>query len=305
MALIILHKNRYIYSIKLKIKRYLYSSPFLFKNYLKLKEIVIKERAVPANRENMLFEKIFVETVSYCNNDCIFCPASREARVKDPSHFMPEDLYMKILNELAGLSYSGSLAFHCNNEPLLDKRLVFWVKTARSLLKNNFFYLYSNGILINLELANQLFEAGLNRIIVDNYNNQHDLIPSVENLINQASFLKGELIISYRHKDEYLGNRAGESSNARVFLKKPLKLICARPLTEMVVGYNGVVPLCCADGLWKITLGNVRNTSLKDVWFSAKFKEIRESLLKGDRSCTEICRVCDALNLASPKGIRV
>ena len=301
MALIVRNKNRHIYNIKSRIRKCVYSNLFMLKRYLKLKEIFIKSKCI-AGRENTLFKKVFIETVSYCNSDCAFCPASTKIGAKKPESLMPEDLYLKILNELADISFTGSLAFHCNNEPLLDKRLASWIKIARGLLKANFFYLYTNGTLIDIKLTNELFESGLNRIIIDNYNDRHELIPVVKSLISSSSLLKGEVIVNYRLKDAYLGNRAGESPNARFFLREPLKVICVRPLNEIVVGYDGTVPLCCADGLWRVVMGNVKKTSLRDVWFSDFFKRIRSSLLKRDRSCTEICKICDALNFSAPKG---
>ncbi|MFH1191354.1 MAG: radical SAM/SPASM domain-containing protein [Candidatus Omnitrophota bacterium] len=277
---------------------------FLRKNYLKLKEFVIKNNYGASPDDNALFNKVFIEAVSYCNNDCAFCPASAKAGAKKPENLMREALYIKILNELANISFTGSIAFHCNNEPLLDPRLPSWIKMARSLLKNNFFYLYTNGIFINVNLANALFNAGLNRIIINNYNDQHKLNPAIRKLLDNAAVLRGEVIINYRAKTDYFGNRAGQSPNMGSFLKKPLNIQCMRPSTEIVIGYDGTVPLCCADGLWKVIAGNVKDSSLKDIWFSDFFKKIRVALAKGDRDCTEICRVCDGLNFPAPKGIR-
>ncbi|MFC1808776.1 radical SAM/SPASM domain-containing protein [Candidatus Omnitrophota bacterium] len=302
MALVIRNKNKHIYNIKSNVRKFMHCHPIIRKGYLKLKEIYIRH-SVPSGRKNVLFQKIFIETVSYCNNDCEFCPASTTVKAKKAEDFMSENLYMKILNELRDISFTGSVAFHCNNEPLLDVRLVSWVKKARTLLEENFFYLYTNGMLINMKLANDLFDAGLNRIIIDNYNDKHEPIPAVKDLLDHKSFLKGELIVSYRHKNDYLGNRAGQSQNARFFLKDPLNVMCIRPSKEIVIGYDGSVPLCCADGLWKMKMGNVQETDLKTIWFSNHFKNIRRSLLQGDRSCAAICNVCDALNFSSPKGI--
>jgi radical SAM protein with 4Fe4S-binding SPASM domain len=239
-----------------------------------------------------------------CNNDCAFCSASTKIGAKRPENLMSEELYIKILNELVSISFTGSIAFHCNNEPLLDSRLASWVKIARGLLKTNFFYLYTNGILINLGLANQLFKAGLNRIIINNYSNNFELLPSVQYFIDNLSVLRGDIILNYRSKNEYLSNRAGQAPNVKFILKEPLNVICLRPLKEIVIGYDGTVPLCCADGLWRVVMGNVKETGLKDIWFSDFFKSIRKSLAEGNRNCTKICKVCDALSFFAPKGIR-
>jgi len=292
MSLIIRNKSKSLYGMKLYFKQHIYGNRFLLKQYLKGKEMFIRNR-IPRIGENTLFQKIFIETVSYCNNDCRFCPASARVGLKNRAHVMSETLYQKIIKELADLSFAGSMAFHCNNEPLLDERLESFISRARALLKDNFFYLYSNGTLINKELAQRLFGAGLNRMIISNYNDSHELLPQVKGLIDHWSDMQGEMIVDYRHTHEYLGNRAGESPNAQYILEKPLDIACFRPLTEIVVGYDGTVPLCCADGLWKVTLGNAQRSTLSEIWFSQRFKEVRTALGKGDRGCTEICSLCD------------
>jgi len=304
MDIIIWNKNKYINRLKSSIRQYIYNTYFMWNNYLKFKNVIIKNSGMVNNAEGVLFKKIFIETISYCNNDCSFCPASAKIGVKNPENFMTEDLYIKIIRELRNISFNGSIAFHCNNEPFLDDRLTSWIKTARRFLKNNFIYLYTNGILINTELADRIFEAGLNRIIINNYNDKNELNHSVKKLLDGSFNSRGEIIINYRFKSEYFGNRAGQSPNARFLLKEPLKIICLRPLTEIVVGYDGTVPLCCADGLWKVIMGNAQKSSLKEIWFSGFYKRIRECLVKGDRSCTEICKVCDALNFPAIKGVR-
>ena len=80
--------------------------------------------------------------------------------------------------------------------------------------------------------------------------------------------------------------------------------MCQRPSKEMVIGYDGTVPLCCADTKWKAVMGNVRERGIKDIWFSDFFKKVRMSLADGDRTLQEICGVCDALNFPALKGIR-
>jgi len=293
-----------MHSITSKIRKFIHNRPFILSGYFGVKAIFVKLNGSIKTGEQELFKKIFIETISYCNNDCAFCPASCKSGVKNPQNFMSEDLYLKILKELKDISFKGSLAFHCNNEPLLDRRLASWVKKARDLLKDNYFYLYTNGVFIDVGLVNELFEAGLNRIIVNNYNDEYILNPSIRKLVEDSFMLKGEVIVNYRVKSDYLGNRAGESPNAGSFLKKPLNIICPRPLRELVVGYDGTVPLCCADGVWKVKMGNLRETSIKDIWFSDFFKMVRKSLSMGDRKSTEICKACDALKFFSPKGIR-
>lgn len=297
------NSNKYLYGARLTLKKYIRRNEFLLKGMLKIRERLIKFKGFPEDADG-LFSKVFIETVSYCNNDCAFCSASKNKGFKKPDNFMPESLFSKIINELKELSFCGSVAFHCNNEPLLDGRLPGWIRIAREKLKNNFFYLYTNGTLINAKLAGDFFEAGLNRIVINNYSLKHELIEPINEFTKDFQGKRGEIIINYRRKTEYLGNRAGESPNAALVLKKSFDIVCIRPAKEIVIGYDGTVPLCCGDVLWKTVLGNVRGSCLKDIWFSQEFKRIRSALLRGDRTYSETCRICDVLDFPAPQGAR-
>ena len=292
------NKNQLLYTLLLALKRLIHSNGFLLMPYLRIKESVITRKiGIDYNGVDALFEKIFIETVAHCNNNCDFCPLPGKIKAGAPLNFMSEELFMKIILELKSIFYKGSVAFHCNNEPLLDGRLASWIKIARANLKHNFFYIYTNGILLSVTAAQELFDAGLNRIIFNCYARGQEVINTVKKLTREDVLLRGELVIQYRRKDEYLGNRAGQSPNSRFSLKRPLEIMCLRPQREIVVCYDGTIPLCCADALLKSVMGNAREKSLREIWFADSFRRIRRALAERDRSCTEICKKCDSLQL--------
>lgn len=70
--------------------------------------------------------------------------------------------------------------------------------------------------------------------------------------------------------------------------------ICALCFYELVVHSDGTVSPCAAD--WqkdKQNLGNVMETSLKEIWESEKRKEILISFLKGTENPYIACRACE------------
>lgn len=206
---------------------------------------------------------------------------------------MSKDLYLKILNELKVLDFDGRFIFHGNNEPLLDKRLCDLIGIARGLFPKNYFSMNSNGLCINATLELDLFNAGLTELTINNYTDNLELLPSVKNILNNLDPAKVDINIVCSLKNDFRTNRAGETLGPKYHLKRPLKFVCQRPLTELIIGYDGTVPLCCADALWKEEMGNATQNSLKEIWFSQNFDNIRRALALGDRSCTEICKVCD------------
>ena len=63
---------------------------------------------------------IEIETFSYCNRKCWFCPNSTIDR-HSGSTAMPEEMYLSIINQLSEIDYSGEITYSRYNEPLAFK----------------------------------------------------------------------------------------------------------------------------------------------------------------------------------------
>jgi len=99
---------------------------------------------------------IEVETSTYCNRRCSWCPNSKYKRGQEKK-FINFDLFTKIIADLKKINYQGQLALHNYNEPLLDPNLYKYlniIKTQLPLVKIIIFtngdYLY-NGVLKKLK----------------------------------------------------------------------------------------------------------------------------------------------------------
>jgi hypothetical protein len=67
----------------------------------------------------------------------------------------------------------------------------------------------------------------------------------------------------------------------------------------MIVQYDGEVCHCCEDVSGAFALGNVHQSTLHELWFSARHAEIVEDLQLGRRSKYGLCRSC-AMPPSSP-----
>jgi radical SAM protein with 4Fe4S-binding SPASM domain len=56
--------------------------------------------------------------------------------------------------------------------------------------------------------------------------------------------------------------------------------VCAIPWTNLEIGQDGSITPCCMS---KMTLGNIKNTTLEQAFHSDRLKKLRSSLLSGDR----------------------
>jgi radical SAM protein with 4Fe4S-binding SPASM domain len=70
------------------------------------------------------------------------------------------------------------------------------------------------------------------------------------------------------------------------------KRICPAPFYMSSVAANGDVTICCVDWSWSSKVGNLRDQSLKDIWYGPALNEIRRKLLTGQRGAVKSCANC-------------
>lgn len=241
-----------------------------------------------------LFHEIEIETINRCNGGCTFCPVNVKNDIRT-ERLMDENLFYKIINELKEINYMGRIALFSNNEPLLDKRIVIFSKYVRENLPKAQVHLFTNGTLLSLDLFTQLIPY-LDELIIDNYNQQLELIPTVRTIkeyieASQDDTLRKKVKILLRKPDEILSSRGGDAPNRNTVMDVHNEN-CALPYCQMVVRPSGKVSLCCNDPYGKMTLGNLNEDHILDVWYGTKYKQIREALNSG-RGNLEHCKNCD------------
>jgi MoaA/NifB/PqqE/SkfB family radical SAM enzyme len=70
---------------------------------------------------------------------------------------------------------------------------------------------------------------------------------------------------------------------------------CLHPAREMSVRYDGLVQLCSEDWRGEVILGDLREQSLWDVWYSERARAARRRAMAGLRDLRP-CSACDALS---------
>lgn len=243
-----------------------------------------------------LFSSIEIETINRCNNDCPFCPVNKNVDSRQYK-MMEESLFYKIIDELGEINYSGRLSLSSNNEPLLDNRIEKFAEYARKKVPNAFLYLYTNGILLDVDRTKNIVK-NLNKIYIDNYDDELKLNETNQKIQIECELdneLNSKIEIHLRKKNEILTTRGGLAPNNTK--KEPLYMSCILPFKQVVIRPDGKVSLCCADALGKYTLGDVSKESIKEIWNGKAFREIRKKLNKG-RKNIDLCHFCD--NLQTP-----
>jgi len=69
--------------------------------------------------------------------------------------------------------------------------------------------------------------------------------------------------------------------------------ICPQPLYQMLIHSNGKVSPCCADFSAEVSMGDVNETSLKDIWNGENRRIFVENQVRGNRNSYSVCSKCD------------
>ena len=112
---------------------------------------------------------IEIETFSYCNRKCWFCPNSIIDRISE-NHIMPEDVYLDLIHQLSEIDYGGELTYSRYNEPLSQRELIIKrIKQARDILPHAILRTNTNGDYITRDYIEELYDAGLNQLWIQQY----------------------------------------------------------------------------------------------------------------------------------------
>jgi radical SAM protein with 4Fe4S-binding SPASM domain len=87
------------------------------------------------------------------------------------------------------------------------------------------------------------------------------------------------------------------------FSKKVQQFPCIKFWTDCVVLWDGAVVPCCNDYNGTIILGNINDSSLKQIWGSDRLKNLRRRQVRGSFDYA-VCRTC-GFNNRQPKWGRV
>jgi MoaA/NifB/PqqE/SkfB family radical SAM enzyme len=281
--------------------------------------------AAGRDRAPRLPDIVQIESTNLCNAKCVFCPRDEMHRQQG---IMDMDLFRKVVDECAALGITH-VRLHNYGEPFLDRRLVDKVRYAktRGIAEVG---MISNGSLITPGIAQGLIDAGLDAINISvdasgketfertrvnlDYDVVIDNIRTLDRLRREAGRSRPKLILSFvRQQDSPeeqafidtwrgiadkihitdLHNWAG-TLNAHSDVAYP----CYRLWLTFTVLWDGRVSLCCADFDGRHVLGDLRTSTIREVWNAPAYRAARRQHLESGGP--EICRSCDLPKKDSP-----
>jgi len=234
-----------------------------------------------------MFRAVELEINSMCNRKCSYCPNITDRR---PLGYMEDSLFNKIVDELGAIDFDGRISYHFYGEPLLDKRLPRFVTYTKKRAPKSSTEIYSNGDFLTLDLFREYLHAGVDTFLIT----QHDncMPDNLQHILDNATEAEKQHMVIRFAKDRYMINRSGLIKTLQV-ITEPIHTPCDWPLTSIVVTMAGNVVLCCNDYYETEVLGNLKSSTLRDIWMSPRFEAFRSALSRGDRTVSPLCAKCD------------
>jgi len=231
-----------------------------------------------------LFSWIDLNPTELCNRKCEFCPRVDSSVYPNQNLNISLELCKKINDELKSLEYKGGLVLSGYSEPMLHPELVDLVKVLGDSVHLE---MVTNGDKLNVDLIKQLFDNGLDVIVISMYDGPHQ-VEQFGEMFENAEIPKSSYVLRdrwYSVDEDYgvkLTNRGGvatEGNQSLVDMFRP----CYYPFYSVMLDWNGDVMLCVQDWNKKVKMGNVAYDSLLDIWMSNGFRKYRKILKKGKR----------------------
>jgi|TARA_Y100000294_G_scaffold147749_1_gene143813 8-amino-3,8-dideoxy-alpha-D-manno-octulosonate transaminase len=248
-----------------------------------------------------LFSWIEFNLSGLCNRVCEFCPRVDPKKFPNLNEHLPIEIYTNVMKDLNKVGFRGGIIYSAFSEPLLYKFLEEVIKITKELCPKTRIEMVTNGDHLTIDKLNKVFAAGLTQISVSLYDGPEQ-VKLFEDLRVKAGLNKEQFDIRKRYlaREEHFGinltNRAGANIMNDINVNKldvALKRRCFYPFYQLMIDYDGAVLLCNHDWHKKLILGNVKETSILDVWNSEKYKEVRGNLANANRNQSP-CNRCDA-----------
>lgn len=297
---------------------------------------MIEENTHKRYDENFPFQ-VLMETSSACNLRCIMCArnnAFQSSRFK--IGLMKRDLAIKIIDEIADEAPDTRLWLCYFGEPLTGRDLFWRISYAKEKGIHKTI-INSNGNLITPDNADKLINAGLDEVYIgidaatqETYSkirvrgNHEKLVQNILYLVKKANG-RMKITVQYGVYDENeheleMFKKFWNNKGVEIFIRPKLTWIntlseksecsaehverypCPWIFDSFPIYFDGSVPYCICDWYNRAPVGNINDSTIKDLWQGA-MQEIRERHLRAQwDKLHEFCQECPDWKTKPLKG---
>ena len=267
---------------------------------------------------------INLETSSYCNRKCDYCPVGLTTAPKQQV-YLKKQLFIKLMNELSEINYKGDFTLALYNEPLADEELAEKISYIREKCPVSRISTNTNGDYLTRAILDELEKAGLDQMFVTChtlpgeeyiFENKIEEMKRLceridvpfnvsekkfqDNITCEVKYKKLNLYIVSNNWGKIGVYRGGNVEKLSVSdQRKP----CVRPFREMTIDHDGYVRMCTNIFTSKNNFGNIENSDILDIYFSKDMTEERSNVFcYGEKDYPhKTCRHPDLYNTYTEK----
>jgi organic radical activating enzyme len=249
--------------------------------------------------------RIDLDLAANCNRRCSFCP--RSGSYPNINDYMSQDIVREIIERMREISFDGWVELAGRGEPALhpeyeqiislltvpDRTWKVRVTTNGFQLGKYWKYAYQkiDWLILNSYESQYEYDKRVEKYVklangnrVEHYYKPDGL--AIEE-INQMNKVPDTVELGKTWKYQF-NNRAGWFSD------KLAKMPCYHPIRQIFINYKGDYQMCCNDWTYQITIGNVLENNLWDMYLNnPKMQRIKWALLNGNRKDVLPCSMCD------------
>ena len=232
--------------------------------------------------------------IDVCNRKCTFCPKSDEKVAPDTYQKMTRKIINEIHDQLLEIHFKGTISLCGYGEPLLHKDISYIVKKLSNVSKVE---IITNGDVLSAKRLQELYISNVSKVLVSMYDGPEQ-INKFNEMTKKANVPQDLIILRDRWYDKYndfgvkLTNRAGTVKiGAQEEVGKYKN--CFYPSYQILIDWDGNVYLCPQDWQRKVSMGNIMQETIYQIWTGKTLTTYRKNLLAGNR-CSGPCKSCNA-----------
>jgi len=249
-------------------------------------------------------KRVIIELTNYCNRICKGCP---RLKTDYPQGNMNWPLFTKITHELPS---NTIIVPFFRGESLLHPQ---FPHVMAALRKFKYVQLATNGDYANRETTKSIVDTcsflslSLHHYATEPYNsNVAHLLETAhrQEVTTQVSIL--ESLLEEKDRFVFAESWLRYVDRVRVYVEhshngygdtklniKDSGQPCFKPFSDMAIYWDGNVALCNHDWNSTLGLGNVQHLSIRDIWNSDLYDEVRKKQKQGNRRQIASCCHCD------------
>jgi len=255
---------------------------------------VIVDDVLSLHKSSPIPSWIELSIIDVCNRSCSFCPKSDPKVAPNTYQRMQMNLIDKLANELKEIKYKGSVVLCGYGEPMLHKEVNL---ICKKLSEVSYVEVVTNGDTLRPNQIRELYANNVNKLLISMYDGEHQ-IKKFNEMIEDSKVPKDFVILRdrwYDSKKDYglkLTNRTGTINiGDQEEIGKYKK--CFYPSYQFLIDWNGDIFLCPQDWQRRVTMGNMMQEHIFDIWTGKIMTKYRKDLIYGKRDNSP-CTMCNA-----------